>query len=151
LGLGELPRVWFAFVQHSLGRLYDLILESSASAMLMHPAGVLGLSDGGAHCGLICDASYPTFLLTHRARDRSRGEQLLLEYVIRKQSRNTAQLFGLTDRGTIEPGKKADINAIDMDALTLRPAAIVLANSRPAVTEFCREPAATRRPSSAEW
>ncbi|BBY06446.1 N-acyl-D-amino-acid deacylase family protein [Mycobacterium noviomagense] len=126
-----------------LTTLYDLMLESNATAMLMlpffnyadgncdviremllHPAGVLGLSDGGAHCGMICDASYPTFLLTHWARDRSRGEKLSLEYVIRKQSRDTAYLFGLTDRGTIEPGKKADINVIDMDALTLHPAAM---------------------------
>ncbi|MDT5347510.1 MAG: N-acyl-D-amino-acid deacylase [Mycobacterium sp.] len=126
-----------------LSTLYDLMLEANASAMLMlplfnyadgnhdairemmlHPAGVLGLSDGGAHCGMICDASYPTFLLTHWARDRKRGEKLSLEYVIRKQSHDTAQLFGLTDRGTIEPGKKADINVIDMDALTLHPAAM---------------------------
>ncbi|MDR3656445.1 MAG: amidohydrolase family protein [Mycobacterium sp.] len=126
-----------------LSTLYDLMLESNATAMLMlplfnyadgnhdairemmlHPAGVLGLSDGGAHCGMICDASYPTFLLTHWARGRRRGDQLSLEYVIRKQSRDTAHLFGLTDRGTIEPGKKADINVIDMDALTLHPAAM---------------------------
>ena len=89
--------------------------------MLLHPAGVLGLSDGGAHCGMICDASYPTFLLTHWARDRRRGEKLSLEYVIRKQSRDTAHLFGLTDRGTIEPGKKADINVIDMDRADAAP------------------------------
>jgi N-acyl-D-aspartate/D-glutamate deacylase len=126
-----------------LSTLYDLMLESNATAMLMlplfnyadgnhdairemmlHPAGVLGLSDGGAHCGMICDASYPTFLLTHWARDRHRGEKLSLEYVIRKQSRDTAYLFGLGDRGTIEPGKKADVNVIDMDALTLHPAAM---------------------------
>jgi N-acyl-D-amino-acid deacylase len=124
-----------------LATLYDLMLESNATAMLMlpfynysdgnhdairemltHPAGVLGLSDGGAHCGLICDASYPTFLLTHWARDRHRGKKLSLEYVVRKQCHDTAQLFGLTDRGTIEVGKKADINVIDMDALTLHPA-----------------------------
>ena len=109
-----------------LSTLYDLMLERNATAMLMlplfnyadgnhdairemmlHPAGVLGLSDGGAHCGMICDASYPTFLLTHWARDRKRGEKLSLEYVIRKQSKDTADLFGLTDRGTIERGKKA--------------------------------------------
>jgi len=121
-----------------LSVLYDLMLESNASTMLMlpffnyadgnhdairemltHPAGVVGLSDGGAHCGLICDASYPTFLLTHWARDRRRGEKLPLEYVIRKQSHDTARLFGLNDRGTIAAGKKADINVIDMDALTL--------------------------------
>ena len=58
--------------------------------MLTHPAGVSGLSDGGAHCGLICDASYPTFLLTHWARDRHRGEKLPLEYVVRKQTHDTA-------------------------------------------------------------
>ncbi|HZQ32974.1 MAG TPA: amidohydrolase family protein, partial [Mycobacterium sp.] len=121
-----------------LSTLYDLMLESDGTAMLMlpfynyyygnhdairemltHPAGVVGLSDGGAHCGLICDASYPTFLLTHWARDRRRGEKLPLEYVVRKQSRDTAALFGLNDRGTIEVGKKADINVIDMSALTL--------------------------------
>ncbi|OBJ54823.1 amidohydrolase family protein [Mycobacterium sp. 1423905.2] len=126
-----------------LATLYDLMLESNTSAMLMlplynyadgnhdairemmlHPAGVLGLSDGGAHCGMICDASYPTFLLTHWARDRRRGEQFSLEYVIRKQARDTAHLFGLTDRGTIEVGKKADLNVIDMAALTLHPAAM---------------------------
>jgi len=126
-----------------LSTLYDLMLERNATAMLMlplfnyadgdheairemmlHPAGVLGLSDGGAHCGMICDASYPTFLLTHWARDRRRGEKLPMEYVIRKQSRDTAHLFGLTDRGTIEAGKKADINVIDMDALRLHPAAM---------------------------
>ena len=124
-----------------LATLYDLMLESNATAMLMlpfynysdgnhdairemltHPAGVVGLSDGGAHCGLICDASYPTFLLTHWARDRHRGKKLSLEYVVRKQCHDTAQLFGLTDRGTIEVGKKADINVIDMDALTLHSA-----------------------------
>jgi N-acyl-D-amino-acid deacylase len=121
--------------------LYDLMLEADAGSMLMlpffnyadgnhdairemllHPAGVLGLSDGGAHCNLICDASFPTFLLTHWARDRHRGEKLPLEFMVRKQSRDTAQLFGLTDRGTIERGKKADINVIDMNALKLLPA-----------------------------
>ncbi|MGZ8813635.1 MAG: N-acyl-D-amino-acid deacylase family protein [Mycobacterium sp.] len=124
-----------------LSTLYDLMLEDNATAMLMlpfynyfygnhdairemlmHPAGVVGLSDGGAHCGMICDASYPTFLLTHWARDRHRGEKLPLEYLVRKQSHDTAQLFGLTDRGVIQTGKKADINVIDMGALTLHPA-----------------------------
>ncbi|WP_067976982.1 N-acyl-D-amino-acid deacylase family protein [Mycolicibacter icosiumassiliensis] len=124
-----------------LATLYDLMLQADAGAMLMlpffnyadgnhdairemltHPAGVLGLSDGGAHCGMICDASYPTYLLTHWARDRHRGEKLPLEYVVRKQCRDTAQLFGLGDRGVIEVGKKADINVIDMEALTLQPA-----------------------------
>jgi N-acyl-D-aspartate/D-glutamate deacylase len=121
-----------------LATMYDLMLECDAGAMLMlpfynyaegnhdaiyemltHPAAVSGLSDGGAHCGLICDASYPTFLLSHWARDRRRGPKLSLEYVVRKQTRDTATLFGLSDRGVIEVGKKADINVIDMDALAL--------------------------------
>jgi N-acyl-D-aspartate/D-glutamate deacylase len=87
--------------------------------MLLHPAGVSGLSDGGAHCFLICDASIPTFMLTHWARDRYRGPQLPLEYVVKKQSHDTAALFGLHDRGTIEVGKKADANVIDFERLTL--------------------------------
>jgi N-acyl-D-aspartate/D-glutamate deacylase len=87
--------------------------------MLTHPAGVSGLSDGGAHCRMICDASYPTFLLTHWARDRSRGPKLSLEYVVRKQTADTAALFGLGDRGVVATGKKADLNVIDLDGLVL--------------------------------
>lgn len=121
-----------------LATMYDLMLESDGTAMLMmpffnyvegnhdaihemmsHRAAVSGLSDGGAHCGLICDASYPTFLLTHWARDRKRGPRFPLEYVVRKQTLDTASLFGLTDRGVLTVGKKADVNVIDMDALAL--------------------------------
>jgi N-acyl-D-aspartate/D-glutamate deacylase len=87
--------------------------------MMSHPAAVLGLSDGGAHCGLICDASMPTYLLTHWARDRSRGERLPLEQVVRMQTGRTAELYGFTDRGTLEPGKRADVNVIDHDGLRL--------------------------------
>jgi N-acyl-D-aspartate/D-glutamate deacylase len=87
--------------------------------MLTHPTSVSGLGDGGAHCRLICDASIPTFMLTHWTRDRTRGEQLPLEWVVRKQTRDPAELFGLTDRGTIEPGKRADLNVIDHRNLTL--------------------------------
>jgi N-acyl-D-aspartate/D-glutamate deacylase len=87
--------------------------------MLTHPAGVSGLSDGGAHCGMICDASYPTFLLTHWARDRYRGKGLPIEFVVKKQTADTAALFGLGDRGVIAAGKKADINVIDFEGLTL--------------------------------
>ena len=87
--------------------------------MLLHPQGLLGLADGGAHTGTICDASMPTFMLTHWTRDRSRGESLPLEYVVKKQTHDTARLYGLADRGTVEPGALADFNLIDYDALTL--------------------------------
>jgi N-acyl-D-aspartate/D-glutamate deacylase len=87
---------------------------------LLHPTAVLGLGDGGAHCGMICDASLPTYSLTHWARDRKRGEKLPLEWLIRKQTQDTARLYGMTDRGTLEPGMRADLNVIDHEALTLR-------------------------------
>ncbi len=87
--------------------------------MMLHPQGLLGLADGGAHTGTICDASMPTFMLTHWTRDRSRGERLPLEYVVQKQTRDTARLYGMADRGTVEPGALADLNLIDYDALTL--------------------------------
>jgi N-acyl-D-amino-acid deacylase len=121
-----------------LATMYDLMLESNATALLMlpffnyvdgnhdaiydmisHRAAVSGLSDGGAHCGLICDASYPTYLLTHWARDRSRGPRFPLEYMVRKQTLDTATLFGLGDRGVLAVGKRADVNVIDMDTLQL--------------------------------
>ena len=87
--------------------------------MMLHPQAVFGLSDGGAHCGLICDASNPSFLLTHWVRDRSRGEKLPLEHVVRAQTKNTAALYGLLDRGQLRPGYKADVNVIDFDGLTI--------------------------------
>ncbi len=87
---------------------------------LLHPTSISGLSDGGAHCGLICDASLPTTMLSHWTRDRARGETLPLEWAVKKQTRDTAELFGLTDRGTIEIGKRADLNVIDYPRLQLR-------------------------------
>jgi N-acyl-D-aspartate/D-glutamate deacylase len=87
--------------------------------MMLHPQGLIGLADGGAHTGTICDASMPTFMLTHWTRDRSRGEMLPLEYVVKKQTHDTARLYGMTDRGTVEPGALADFNLIDYDALSL--------------------------------
>ena len=76
-------------------------------AMLEHPSSAFGLGDAGAHCGAICDASMTTFLLTHWARDRSRGPKLPLPWVVRKMTRETAELYGLRDRGVLAPGKKA--------------------------------------------
>jgi N-acyl-D-aspartate/D-glutamate deacylase len=87
--------------------------------MLLHPRAAMGLADGGAHCGVICDASMPTFMLTHWTRDRSRGGLLPLEWVIKKQTRDTARLYGLGDRGTVEPGMLADLNVIDYERLRL--------------------------------
>ncbi len=86
-------------------------------AMMMHPSAVFSLSDGGAHCGLICDASVPTFLLTHWVRDRKRGERIPLEKIVESQTRRTAAFYGLEDRGLIAPGMKADLNVIDFEGL----------------------------------
>jgi N-acyl-D-aspartate/D-glutamate deacylase len=89
--------------------------------MLTDPRSVPGLSDGGAHCGVICDASFPTYLLTHWTRDRTRGEKLSIPFVVAVQSRKTALSVGLHDRGVIAPGFKADVNVIDYDRLHLHP------------------------------
>jgi len=107
------------------GLLYVPILNYSdgnlhaAREMLLHPRAAAGLGDGGAHCGVICDASQPTFMLTHWTRDRDRGERLPLEWMVKKQTHDTARLYGLTDRGTIEVGALADLNLIDYDRLQL--------------------------------
>jgi N-acyl-D-aspartate/D-glutamate deacylase len=93
--------------------------------MLVHPATVLGLGDGGAHCGVLCDASLPTFMLSHWARDRHRGEKLPVEQVVHLQTRRTAALYGFNDRGLLAPGFLADLNVIDHDALTLEPPEMV--------------------------
>ncbi len=85
--------------------------------MMLHPKSVFGLSDGGAHCGLICDASMPTFLLTHWVRDRDRGERIGLEEIVERQTRRTASFYGMEDRGVLEPGMKADLNVIDFERL----------------------------------
>jgi N-acyl-D-aspartate/D-glutamate deacylase len=79
---------------------------------------VNSLSDGGAHCGTICDAASPTFMLQHWVRDRA-GKRITLEHAIKRQCRDTAVLYGLHDRGLIQPGLLADINVIDMDRLKL--------------------------------
>ncbi len=89
--------------------------------MLEHPHTVFGLSDGGAHCGVLCDASFPTTLIQHWGRDRTRGPKLPLERLIRMQTKETAELVGLYDRGLIRPGYKADVNVIDFENLSLHP------------------------------
>jgi N-acyl-D-aspartate/D-glutamate deacylase len=89
--------------------------------MLGHPDAVPGLSDGGAHVGMICDGSFPTSNLTHWTRDRTRGPRFDLEAMVRMQTRDTARAVGLHDRGMIAPGLRADLNIIDYDNLALEP------------------------------
>ncbi len=93
---------------------YDVARE-----MMLHPNTILGISDGGAHCGVICDASAPTYLLSHFVRDRDRGPRVPLEVAIKMQTRDTAELYGFFDRGLIAPGMRADLNLIDFDNLAL--------------------------------
>ncbi len=117
---------------------YDLLLEKDGRAMLfvatvnyvdksldatremlVHRDTVPGLGDGGAHLGVMCDATYSTFMLTHWARDRSRGEKLGLPFVVKSLTSDTAKVIGLKDRGLLRPGYRADINVIDFDRLRL--------------------------------
>lgn len=92
--------------------------------MLAHPNALPGLGDGGAHVGTICDASFTTTLLTHWGRDR-REERFDLPWLIHRQCRATAAMVGLTDRGLLAPGLKADVNIIDFSALKSHPPRIV--------------------------
>lgn len=120
--------------------LYDLLLEHEGHAlllrpllgysqfsmdpvreMLLHPATVLGIGDGGAHVSVICDASTPTSMLTHWTRDRLRGPKIPIETVVHKMTGRNAQVFGFDDRGILAPGMRADLNVIDMTRLSLRP------------------------------
>ena len=122
-----------------LDALYDFLLEDGGTRfaslstvdtharmevlreMLMHPATVTGLSDAGAHVTLICDGTMPTTQLTHWTRDRTKGEQIPIEFLVHKQSARNAELYGMTDRGTLEVGKRADVNVIDHDNLQVAP------------------------------
>ena len=97
---------------------YSELSADPIREMMFHPRASLGLGDGGAHCGVICDASIQTFMLTHWVRDRSH-DQLLLEFVVNKMTAQTAALYGLGDRGALVPGLLGDANVIDFDALRL--------------------------------
>ena len=88
-------------------------------AMMQDPMTVQGLGDAGAHVGLVCDASMTSYMLSYWVRDRTRGAKLGLEQAVRRLTGDPAQLYGLGDRGTLAPGKKADINLIDLDGLRL--------------------------------
>ncbi len=103
--------IYAPFFNYSYG---DLSMTYEAH---LHPHTRMGLSDAGAHCGAICDGGMPTFMLTHWTRDRRRGPRLPLEYVVHRQTRQTAEFYGLHDRGLIAPGHRADINVIDYDEL----------------------------------
>ena len=93
--------------------------------MLVHPYTVPGLGDGGAHVSFISDASFCTYLLTHWSRDRERGDKIPLEYLIQSQTRDTARVVGLHDRGILAPGMKADLNLIDFKALAVKKPAMI--------------------------
>jgi N-acyl-D-aspartate/D-glutamate deacylase len=123
---------------HPVELLYDLMLGNNGEALLYwpilnyadgnldaahellsHPYTVPGLSDGGAHVGTICDASFPTTLLSYWGRDRDHG-RFDVEWLVQQQCRATAETVGLLDRGIVAPGFKADINIIDFDRLGMR-------------------------------
>lgn len=98
------------YEEHNLNHVHE---------MMSHPGTVLGLGDGGAHYGVICDSSYPTFALSHWVRDSDSDDSIALPAMIAALSRETAMAVGLSDRGLIAPGLKADINIIDLDRLKL--------------------------------
>ena len=93
--------------------------------MILHDNTVMGLGDGGAHVGTICDASFITTLMTHWGRDRTRGDRIDLPTLVKSQTHDTARAVELTDRGTLEPGMRADVNVIDFDNLKVRAPEIV--------------------------
>jgi N-acyl-D-amino-acid deacylase len=105
--------IFHAFQNYGYGSL------SASYEMMTHPDTVLGLGDGGAHLGLLCDASYPTTMLAHWTRDRTRGPKLPVPAAVRAMTSQTAEAVGLRDRGRIAPGYKADLNIIDYHRLRL--------------------------------
>jgi N-acyl-D-aspartate/D-glutamate deacylase len=110
---GEGQYLYFPVVNYVAGD-HEPIRE-----MLNDPACLLGLSDGGAHCTSIVDSGLPTFMLSHWGRDRSRGPRLPLELLVKRQTSETADFFGLADRGRLAPGLRADVNVIDFEGLRL--------------------------------
>ena len=122
-----IEEVVYDFLLENGGKSFAIILASNYQAfnhdvireMLIDPHTISGLSDAGAHVNLIFDAVAPTYQLVHWVRGRARGERLPLEAVVRKQTSVNAELYGLHDRGTLEVGKRADLNLIDFERLSL--------------------------------
>ncbi|MFW6412654.1 MAG: N-acyl-D-amino-acid deacylase family protein [Oceanicaulis sp.] len=104
---------------------YTELSYDNVKAMMDHPLAMMGLSDGGAHVGTVCDASFPTYLLSHWTRDRARGETMKLERAVQMLTADIADYLGLRDRGRVAPGLKADLNVVDYDALRLHPPRLV--------------------------
>jgi N-acyl-D-aspartate/D-glutamate deacylase len=96
------------------GNNYDHLYD-----MMSDPVSLQGLGDGGAHCGIICDASMTTYLLSHWVGKRTRGPGLSLEYAVHRLTGDPAGFYGLGDRGVLAPGRRADINLLDLDRLGL--------------------------------
>jgi N-acyl-D-aspartate/D-glutamate deacylase len=111
--------LYFPIMNYTHGSLDDV------RAMMGHPHTLFGLSDAGAHCGTLCDASFPTTTLVHWGRDRTRGEGFALPWLIHGLTRRTAEQVGLLDRGLLQPGYVADVNVLDFDRLTLHAPEIV--------------------------
>ena len=127
-----------------VGMMYDLLLRDDGKELFYQPLGgyltynfdffrknmehpnvLFGLSDGGAHCGVIADAGMPTFILTHWGRDRTKGSRFPIEFLVRKLSSDTARAYGMNNRGVLKPGYLADVNVIDFEKLRLyRPEAV---------------------------
>ncbi len=112
-----------AMVYVALGNFHNAKLDS-VREMLTHKDTVLGLGDGGAHYGMICDASYPTFTLSHWTRDREEG-RFPVEWAVKALAADPARAVGLNDRGVLKPGYKADVNIIDYDKLALNQPTVV--------------------------
>lgn len=103
--------LYFPMLNYASGNL-DAVRE-----MLARTDTVPALGDGGAHCGAICDASFPTTLLTHWGRDRKQGGLFPVEWLIKRHTADTAAVVGLLDRGQVRPGYRADLNVIDFGRL----------------------------------
>lgn len=115
-GNGMLMTPFFNYAYGDLGFTHDAHLHSGTR---------MGLADAGAHCRVICDGGTPTFMLTFWTRDRRRGPKLALEHVVHRQTRQTAELYGLLDRGLVVPGMRADLNLVDYERLGFGPPRMV--------------------------